>query len=124
MNVTIDNNQGKNAITAYENGYFVVNEHKVDKHIIVSERSLKSWPNDEIEDPYDPKALMAIIKESNAEIVIFGTGERARPLPPEVMRKLMVAEVGFETMDTGAACRTYNLLLGDSRRVAAVLETI
>ena len=122
MNVTIDANQGKNAISSYDVGYFVINEHKIDANIIVSDNQLSTWP-DEI-DPFDPAALIKALKAMQTEIVIFGTGKRSKQLPPDIMRKLMVQEIGFEVMDTGAACRTYNLLLGDSRRVTAVLETL
>lgn len=55
------------------------------------------------------------------EIVIIGTGKRLRFPPPDALRPLRDARIGFEVMDTAAACRTYNVLLGEGRQVAALL---
>lgn len=55
------------------------------------------------------------------ELVIFGSGSRLRFAPPALLRNLMAARIGVETMDTGAACRTYNVLAGESRKVVAAL---
>jgi len=55
------------------------------------------------------------------ELVIFGSGARLRFLAPGLMRTLMARRIGIETMDTAAACRTYNVLAGESRRVIAAL---
>lgn len=57
----------------------------------------------------------------NAEIVIIGTGKLFRFPKPEVLRPLIDARIGYEVMDTAAACRTYNVLLGEGRQVAALL---
>ena len=55
------------------------------------------------------------------EIVIIGTGKKLRFPPPDALRPLRDASIGFEVMDTAAACRTYNVLLGEGRQVAALL---
>ena len=57
----------------------------------------------------------------NAEIVIIGTGKTFRFPKPEAFRPLIEAKIGYEVMDTAAACRTYNVLLGEGRQVAALL---
>ena len=56
-----------------------------------------------------------------AEIVLIGTGKKLRFPPPDALRPLRDARIGFEVMDTAAACRTYNVLLGEGRQVAALL---
>lgn len=56
-----------------------------------------------------------------AEIVILGTGRKLRFPPAAALRPLIEARIGFEVMDTAAACRTYNVLLGEGRQVAALL---
>ena len=56
-----------------------------------------------------------------AEIVLIGTGKKLRFPPPDALKPLRDARVGFEVMDTAAACRTYNVLLGEGRQVAALL---
>ncbi|MCY7315465.1 MAG: Mth938-like domain-containing protein [Rubrivivax sp.] len=55
------------------------------------------------------------------EVVIFGSGARLRFAPPALMRSLIDQRIGVETMDTGAACRTYNVLLSEGRPVVAAL---
>ena len=55
------------------------------------------------------------------EIVIVGTGKKLRFPPPSALAPLREARIGFEVMDTAAACRTYNVLLGEGRQVAALL---
>ena len=55
------------------------------------------------------------------EIVIIGTGKKLRFPPPNALAPLRDARIGFEVMDTAAACRTYNVLLGEGRQVAALL---
>ena len=55
------------------------------------------------------------------ELVIFGSGARLRFAPPAFMRCLMEKRIGIETMDTLAACRTYNVLAGEGRQVIAAL---
>jgi uncharacterized protein len=59
--------------------------------------------------------------DQRPEVVIFGSGQRLRFAPPALMRGLMVMRIGVETMDTGAACRTYNVLAAEGRRVLAAL---
>jgi len=55
------------------------------------------------------------------ELVIFGSGARLRFPPPALMRALIERRIGFETMDTAAACRTYNVLVSEGRSVLAAL---
>ncbi len=55
------------------------------------------------------------------ELVIFGSGSKLRFPQPALQRALMHARIGLETMDTLAACRTYNILAGEGRHVLAVL---
>jgi uncharacterized protein len=55
------------------------------------------------------------------ELVIFGSGRRLRFVAPALYRALIEARVGMETMDTAAACRTFNVLAGEGRSVVAAL---
>lgn len=61
------------------------------------------------------------IAELRPEVVIYGSGPRLQFLPPALLRALMALRIGVETMDTGAACRTYNVLASERRRVLAAL---
>ena len=59
--------------------------------------------------------------ELKPELVIFGSGSRIRFVRPALLRALIERRIGIETMDTGAACRTYNVLLAEGRSVLAAL---
>ena len=63
------------------------------------------------------EALLAL----DPELVIFGSGGRLRFPSPALTRALIERRIGIETMDTGAACRTYNVLAGEGRSVLAAL---
>ena len=53
--------------------------------------------------------------------MVFGSGSRIRFVRPGLLRALIERRIGFETMDTAAACRTYNVLLAEGRNVVAAL---
>lgn len=55
------------------------------------------------------------------EVVIFGSGPRLRFVAPALLQPLMALRIGIETMDTAAACRTYNVLVSEQRRAVAAL---
>jgi uncharacterized protein len=59
--------------------------------------------------------------ELQPEVVLIGTGVRQVFPAPAFGAEFLKAGVGFEVMDTGAACRTFNVLVGEQRRVAALL---
>lgn len=56
-----------------------------------------------------------------AEIVLLGTGAKLRFPHPSLTRPLIEARIGLEVMDTGSACRTYNILAGEGRKVVVVI---
>ncbi len=57
------------------------------------------------------------IANQKPELVIFGSGSKIRFLDPSLLQDLIQLRIGFETMDTPAACRTYNILMGEGRLV-------
>lgn len=63
----------------------------------------------------------AELAELNAELIIFGSGDKLRFVHPSWLQALMQKRIGFETMDTHAACRTYNVLAAEGRNVIAAL---
>ena len=67
------------------------------------------------EDDFEALAALGV------EIVLIGTGRRQRFPAPALMRPLMQARIGFEVMDLGSACRTFNILVNEGRSVAAAL---
>ena len=63
----------------------------------------------------------ARLLELAPDVVILGTGPKQRMPPPELFAAFAARRIGLEVMDTGAACRTYNLLLSEFREVALAL---
>jgi len=67
------------------------------------------------------EGLAPLIERGGVELVLLGLGKRGAPVKPALRAALKVHGIGVEAMDTGAACRTYNVLLGEDRLVAAAL---
>lgn len=64
---------------------------------------------------------LAALRAHDPEVLLIGTGAGQHLLPPAALRALAEARIGFEVMSTPAACRTYNILAGEGRRVVALL---
>lgn len=93
---------------------------KIEHSVVIGSRGEKfDWACDRFEDLSE--AHFSRLLESGPELVIFGSGSRLRFPPPAFLRGLMAARIGVETMDTIAACRTYNILAGEGRKVLAAL---
>ena len=98
---------------------------KIEQSIVIGSRGEKfSWdcPNFEAL----TSEHFSRIGQYQPELVIFGSGTRLRFAHPALLRTLIDQRIGVETMDTLAACRTYNILAGEGRRVIAALliETV
>jgi uncharacterized protein len=68
-----------------------------------------------------PESLRPVIEHGGIELLLLGCGRRMQPVPPGLRQALRQSGIVLEVMDTGAACRTYNVLLAEERRVAAAL---
>ena len=111
---------GLNSITGYGEGYVMVNGQRYGCSLIVMpEMLMEAWqvPDfDALAKPHFEPLL-----DAHPEILLLGTGERQRFPHPKIFRGLYDAGIGVEVMDSAAACRTYNILVGEGRRVAAAL---
>ena len=67
------------------------------------------------------ESLAPVVTRGGIEILLIGCGRRMVPLPKVLREELRAAGIVADAMDTGAACRTYNILLAEDRRVAAAL---
>lgn len=93
---------------------------KIERSIVIGSRGEKfDWNCARFEDLTEEH--FAMLAATRPELVIFGSGSRLRFPPPVFMRALMQSRIGLETMDTLAACRTYNILAGEGRQVIAAL---
>lgn len=108
------------AITGHGPGWIAVNGEQVRHSLVVSARGDRlDWQVRRFEDLTEAhfEQLLAL----RPELVVFGSGERLRFPAPVLLRSLVGQHIGVETMDTRAACRTYNILAAEGRRVVAAL---
>lgn len=108
------------SITGYGLGWISVGTEKVSDSLILGSRGLRmAWPCARFED-LTPEHF-AQLAQLDAELIVFGSGARNRFAPPAWLQPLMARRIGVESMDTHAACRTYNILAGEGRNVVAAL---
>ena len=120
MKLHLSNPAGLNLFTAYGEDYVAVNKEKHSKNLIVlPEAIIFEWST------ATPASLagndMAKLLELGSEIILLGTGRRQCFPPGALMRPFAPAGIGLEIMDLQAACRTYNILAAEGRKVAAAL---
>jgi uncharacterized protein len=107
-----------NTVTAYGDGFVEINKVRHDGNLVVApDVPVSAWSATSFESltVEDFSALLAL----KPEVVLLGTGSRQRFPHPRLSQALVAARVGIEVMDTQAACRTYNILMAEGRRVVA-----
>jgi uncharacterized protein len=88
--------------------------------ILVFPDATLEWPVSRFED-VTLDALQPVVERGGTEILLLGCGARMQRVPAALRQALKGAGISLDAMDTGAACRTYNVLLAEDRRVAAAL---
>lgn len=111
---------GANAqlIQSYGVGGFRIGNANYDAPVLVAPEKTFAWNGEMSIAALEPLLSM----EPATEILLIGTGARHEMIAPELRRALRERGIGVDTMDTGAACRTFNILLAEGRRVAAALR--
>ena len=109
-----------NTLTAYGEGWLEINAQRYPHAVLVRpEAPVQAWA------PATFEALSAadfeVIAALAPEVVLLGTGARQRFPSPRLIAALSARRIGVEAMDTGAACRTYNILMTEGRAVLAAL---
>ncbi len=108
------------SISGYGPGWIALDNEKITSSLIISSQGQRlDWPFRSFAEL--TAAHFEQIAALDAELVIFGSGARIRFPQPAWLRPLMARRIGVETMDTQAACRTYNILAGEGRHVVAAL---
>lgn len=109
-----------NTITAYGPGFIEVNAQRIEHALLLMpEAPFALWAPERFEDLVASHFDEVLAAEP--EVVLLGTGARQRFAHPRLTAALIARRIGVESMDTGAACRTYNILLTEGRRVLAAL---
>ena len=120
MKLQPDQNQAAYHISGHGPGFVEVNAQRYAHGLCVSpDTAPEAWGVKGFDALTE--ADFAPIAERAPAVVLIGTGARQRFPAPALLRPLMARGVGFEVMTTGAACRTYNILVGEGRAALALL---
>jgi uncharacterized protein len=120
MKFTQDSNPNLNLIRGYGDGALRINGETFHSAMIVTASSLRAEA--ELNAVTDLNLdHVARIRALEPELVLLGTGHRQIFPPASFGAEFLRAGIGFEVMDTGAACRTFNVLVSEQRRVVALL---
>jgi uncharacterized protein len=117
MRFTQDSSSASHIIRGYGAGELRVNQDIHRGTVILSASTIASVPGVRDLAAFDPSPLL----ELAPEVVLLGTGPRQIFPAASFRTQFLSAGIGFEVMDTGAACRTFNVLVAEQRRVVALL---
>ena len=116
--------EGRNIIQSYGNGKFQISDKKYDHSVLVFPDQIIPWSpidtNNLIVDDFKKVLTVGPI----VELLLLGCGKTTWFLPIPLRDELKEMGLVLEPMDTGAACRTFNVLLGEDRRIAAALMLV
>jgi uncharacterized protein len=108
-----------NTVTSYGPGFIEINKVRHTSAVLLTPERVEPWAAASFEAlaEADFERLRALAPE----VALLGTGSRQRFPHPRLSRALLEARIGLEVMNTAAACRTYNILMAEGRKVAAAL---
>jgi len=122
MKLHLAQGAGLQLFSGYGTGFVAVNNVRYEKCVVVSPQAVMEWDVSGFEALTERD--FRFIESLKPEIVILGTGAAQRFLRQELSRALTAAGVGVEIMDSRAACRTYNILATEGRKVVAAILTV
>lgn len=120
MKLHSNSTQQYQTVTAYDDSGVEINLKRFEHSLIVQpETAPVVWPVSS----FDELTVehFAQINADDPQVVILGTGARQRFIHPRLIAALTARQIGVECMDNQAACRTYNILMGEDRKVALAL---
>ncbi len=113
--------EGRQVVQSYYPGGFLVTGERFAGSILVFPERTLAWSVTST-GGIDSEALAPVIAaEPAVDFLLLGCGTRGNQVAVELREVLRAGGIGVEAMDTGAACRTYNVLMAEERRVAAAL---
>lgn len=120
MKLHTSNTAGLNLFTAYGDDFVAVNQEKHFANLILLPESIiRDWTSATVATLTE--ADMEMLTGLGTEIILLGTGNRLRFPSGSLLRPFANAGIGLDVMDLPAACRTYNILAAEGRKVAAAL---
>jgi uncharacterized protein len=111
-------------IEAYGNGGFVFAEMSHRGSLLCLPEAIWAWPVTRPEDIDEAVLVRVFEAAAGIDTLIIGTGNDVWLPPPDLREALRAAKVVLDTMQTGPAIRTYNIMIGERRRVAAALIAV
>ena len=123
MKIEADINQGQHKINAYAAGSITVAGIPYTTNIIITPAAVMEGQLPDKVQSLAESHLMTML-EHKPEVVLFGSGKTLTFPPDEICEILYLRHIGFEIMDTGAACRAFNILSGEGRQIVAALFLI
>lgn len=124
MSVASARYPGRAPIDAYGNGGFRFAEMSHRGSILCLPSGIHAWVPASFEAAGEQDFAAVLAERAELDLLLFGTGARQRWPGPELRRAFSAAGIALEPMDTGAACRTYNVLLGEGRSLGAALIAV
>jgi uncharacterized protein len=116
----LNTNTDRYLFTGHGEGYVAINGKRYQQPVVVMAGEVRTdWKATDFASL--DAAHFDYFLELKPEVLLLGTGARQQFARPELYRKLIRAGIGIEFMDTPAACRTYNILVAEDRKVAAAL---
>ncbi len=111
------------SVTAYGDGWLAVNGERFAQSVLLGSASGVVAVNVSATEGVNSDLIAQALGLSTSppEVLLIGTGSKHQRVHPRLLQSLMAQRVGAECMDTQAACRTYNILVGEGRRVSAIL---
>jgi uncharacterized protein len=115
---------GRAPIEAYGNGGFRFADMSHKGSILCLPSGIYGWPVADAADLASAAFRQVLAEADGIEILLVGTGNELRPLPRDLREALKAAGIFTDPMNTGAAVRTFNVLLAEDRAVAAALIAV
>ena len=120
MKLHLTTAENNHLITGYGEDFIEINKKRYAQNLIVlADQLILDWKATNFDELTE--AHFANIAEIKPEVVLLGTGATHRFLHPKIAQQLTLKNIPVECMSTAAACRTYNILMSEGRRVAAAL---
>jgi uncharacterized protein len=115
---------GRHGIDAYGNGGFRFAEMSHRGSILALPSGVKAWPVTTVSEITEASLADVFAETDDLEFMLIGTGLDLAPIPDALRWRFRDARIGLDVMQTGAAARTYNIMVGENRKVGAALIAV
>ncbi len=124
MDITPALSEGKLLIRSYGNGSFQINELQHVGSVLLLRNTVQPWSVMDPEDLNFSSLRPIVLSSDDVDVLLIGTGEHSEKKISVLRTRLADKGINVDVMSTGAACRTYNVLVHEDRLVAAALIAI